>query len=359
MRVCYIAGSFPPDKDGVGDFAWHISQILPEFEFSKLLIILNPKVDKPEGYQIIQTNFNVNDLLPVRNKILKFKPDIVLIEYPCKGYGRNLMINILPTLLKISDQKITIALNIHEYSNYTWRGKIRVAMMCLMADKVMVTDKKNLILLSKIRNNVKAILPVPPQIPLIIKQNYDAQKPGLIFSYWGFVRPNKGLYLLIKAFKLYAMNNPLSELWLLTELGDSDYEKEIRNYLNDDFFSERVMITGYLENDKLSQSLSNSDVCLLPFTDGISDRRGTLKAALAMGIPVISTYASVANSPDGLVNKKNILLCNPKVQSIFEAMQCINKDSLRKRIGVNALSWSKHQNWLNIKEILRKVLINS
>jgi glycosyltransferase involved in cell wall biosynthesis len=62
---------------------------------------------------------------------------------------------------------------------------------------------------------------------------------------------------------------------------------------------------GRLEADELSVHLWASDLVLLPFTDGVSTRRGTLMAALAHGRPVLGlrgchTDAVLAEAPDAV-----------------------------------------------------------
>jgi glycosyltransferase involved in cell wall biosynthesis len=63
---------------------------------------------------------------------------------------------------------------------------------------------------------------------------------------------------------------------------------------------------GCLAPEELSRELSASDIVLLPLTDGVSTRRGTLMAALAHGRPVLglrghSTDTVLAAAPDALV----------------------------------------------------------
>ncbi len=62
---------------------------------------------------------------------------------------------------------------------------------------------------------------------------------------------------------------------------------------------------GRLEADELSFHIWASDLVLLPFSDGVSTRRGTLMAALAHGRPVLglrgrNTDAVLADAPDAL-----------------------------------------------------------
>jgi glycosyltransferase involved in cell wall biosynthesis len=50
-----------------------------------------------------------------------------------------------------------------------------------------------------------------------------------------------------------------------------------------------VVYTGYAEPDTVSRLLSSGDLFLAPYIDGISARRGSAIAALAHGLPTLST----------------------------------------------------------------------
>ena len=59
-----------------------------------------------------------------------------------------------------------------------------------------------------------------------------------------------------------------------------------------------VVSPGRLDSYDLSIRLAASDICLLPFTDGLSTRRTTLMAALAHGVPVLGLRGRAS---DGLL----------------------------------------------------------
>ncbi len=359
MKLCYITGSFPPNKDGVGDFAWHICNLLPDLGFDDLMLVVPPETNEIEHFQIIHTRFVLKELNSLIKVIIAFNPDHILIEYPCKGYGRDIMINLLPAMLKIKNRQFQITVTIHEYANYTLKGKVRIALMSLAADKVMVTDKWNAKLLKHLKNNVFAVLPVPPQIPLTIKKDYNLKNDYILFSYWGFIRENKGLHLLFPALRKMLDMNINAKLKILAEIGNSEYEQKLKAMITKLDLAEHIKFTGYLDNDEISRELSESDVCVLPFTDGISDRRGTLKAAMAMGIPVISTMVNHKNLPDGILNGINILLSEPETSAILKNMIKYVDSDLRRKLGNKSLQWSSDFTWQNICQILERVLINN
>jgi len=58
----------------------------------------------------------------------------------------------------------------------------------------------------------------------------------------------------------------------------------------------RVDTPGRLGESELSLRLSAADLCLLPFTDGVSTRRTTLMAALAHGVPVLGLRGTATDT---------------------------------------------------------------
>ena len=103
--------------------------------------------------------------------------------------------------------------------------------------------------------------------------------------------------------------------------------------------------TGYLEPPGVSASFAAADICVLPYRDGASFRRGSFMAALAHGMPIVSTHPQVA-LPE-LVHGENVWLCPPRdAEALSEALVRLAADDLlRQRLGAGALALSKQFDW--------------
>ena len=355
IRICYITGSFPPMKDGVGDWAFHIAGILKK-EVELFLVI--PKLDLNFGINrsnILFSNFSFLGLKNILGFIKDNSLNIIHIEYPSVFFRRRLMINFLPLIIKLIYPKKRIVLTVHEYSNYTIKGKLRIILMVLFADRIFVTDKKNSFLLKRFNKNIAGVLSVPPQIKIQPKIDYYQKNDYLTFGYWGFVRPNKGLDILLKSFQQYLNKNYKAKLFILASLDKNDkYQKHIMDLIDRLNIKDFVEIRGYLPQEELSRYLRKLDCCVLPFTDGVSDRRGTFSTAMKIGLPVITTKIDDNFIPSGLVHRKNVILSYPNETEILEAMQLMNDENVRKSIGKKAVVWAKNLSWKRIEsQILR------
>jgi glycosyltransferase involved in cell wall biosynthesis len=79
---------------------------------------------------------------------------------------------------------------------------------------------------------------------------------------------------------------------LLAGRGSDDYyARFVAEHPN---FENRVFTTGELPSAELAPLLSACDAMLQPYPDGVSTRRGTVMAALALGIPVVTNLGRLS-----------------------------------------------------------------
>ena len=111
-----------------------------------------------------------------------------------------------------------------------------------------------------------------------------------LLAFFGLISRSKGLDMLLDAlarlperFRLVVIGAPA------TALEDRAYADAIRQQIVRLGLDQRVTITGHCAEADVSAHLLAADIAALPFTDGASYRRGSLLAALAHGLPVVTT----------------------------------------------------------------------
>ena len=121
-----------------------------------------------------------------------------------------------------------------------------------------------------------------------------------LVAYFGLISPSKGLDVLLDALEQLP-----DTIRLLIIGGDSatrqdrQYADQLRERLQSSVLAGRVLVTGHCPPPEVSAHLLAADLGALPFADGATFRRGSLLAALAHGLPVVTTTSELdyAHSP--------------------------------------------------------------
>ncbi|MBK9942888.1 MAG: glycosyltransferase [Kouleothrix sp.] len=109
-------------------------------------------------------------------------------------------------------------------------------------------------------------------------------------AYFGLISRTKGLETLIDALgRLPSTVRLLLIGGAATTAEDRAYAAAIERQIAERGLGTRVQRTGHCAPAEVSAYLLAADIAALPFSDGASFRRGSLLAALAHGLPVITT----------------------------------------------------------------------
>ncbi|GAA0083798.1 glycosyltransferase [Clostridium sp. CTA-7] len=316
MKICFIVGAFPPMKCGIGDYTNLLGRELVKMGYEVTIITSrNAKYINEDNYKvknIIDKWDNYAKDIIIRT-VRESNADIVNIQYPSDEYKKGLFMNILPMILK-KQCNVKVVETVHEYLNYTYKGKIRNLINYLYADNLIVVEK---LYIDKIRSFLPIIskgikisyIPISSNIPkstlskeeLIKFKNTLVSNNEKLISYFGFINDLKGVETLLNSFKLF--NERInSKLLIISELNlNNDYHKKIFNQIERLGLRQKVIVTGFNDNvDKIANYLVSSDVCVLPFRDGVSERNGSFLAALNQGIPIITTSKEDKISSNGV-----------------------------------------------------------
>jgi glycosyltransferase involved in cell wall biosynthesis len=173
----------------------------------------------------------------------------------------------------------------------------------------------------------------------------------VLLCYFGFLNESKGGETLLRSLAELRHRGQRARLLMVGgQVGDSDptnrvYLERIRRLANELMLGGSVLWTGFGPKEQVSAHFRAADICVLPYRDGASYRRGSFMAALAHGLPIVSTQPKVSIAT--LIHGENIFLVPPDdAAAVADAVeQVVGAPALRSRLAAGALELAKQFAW--------------
>jgi len=168
---------------------------------------------------------------------------------------------------------------------------------------VVTTNEADYLTLDTWHLQLLTLIPIGSNIAATPPPDYDRAawraKLGIapdeiLLSYFGFLNKSKGGIDLLRALAQV----PNTKLIMVGgQIGASDptntsYLPQVKKLVQELGLGSRVIWTDYSDAPIVSANLLASDICVLPYRDGVSFRRGSFMAALAHGLPIVTTSPS-------------------------------------------------------------------
>jgi glycosyltransferase involved in cell wall biosynthesis len=371
MRVLLVSGEFPPMQGGVGDYTHEIGLALRELG-CQVHIVTSTRAGPAALLTVHPTveRWSWNCWNSILDLVRRHHPDVVHIQYQAAAYGMHPAINLLPwRLRRFGDRRPHTAVTFHDLKVpylFPKAGPLRrwaVNELARRSDAAITTNRQDFESLEREMGSAPEMIPIGSNITPRLPADYDRDAwrarwgsgPGdLLLCFFGFVNDRKGVDTLLRAVhhlvsEPRGVSNPRL-LMIGGQTGASDptnvaYLAQIQNLITELELDERVLWTGYVRPEEVSASFAAADACVLPFRDGVSFLHGTLHAALAHGVPVITTHPPVV-LPE-LVEGENVALVKAdQPQALAEAISRLAAAAdLCRRLGEGALALAGQFQW--------------
>jgi glycosyltransferase involved in cell wall biosynthesis len=397
MRVLFITGEFPPMQGGVGDCTNEIAKALVRcgVEADVLSTGVGPPSSVTESGVRVHRRVRRWDwrAIPLLRRALReTRADIVHIQYQTAAFGMHPAINLTPHLLRPLSpllressgegrggrgSRVGIVTTFHDLKVpylFPKAGPLREWITFELArasDAVIATNEADHARLTQRFGRRVSLIPIGSNITPAPPPHYERTAwrarwgvmPGeLLLSYFGFLNDSKGGEILIRAL---AQIPHVRLLMIGGQVGASDatnvlYLARVKNLIAELGLDSRVLWTDYAPPEEVSASLLASDICVLPYRDGASFRRGSFMAALAHGLPIVTTLAPQSPLPSSerarvrvelplptLCDGENVLRVPPDdPRALAEAITRLIADSdLRARLNRGALELAQNFTW--------------
>lgn len=320
MRILFISGEYPAMQGGVGDYTRRLSQALGVLGTDvHVLTHVNAGGDhlrapaaayEPIVYaEMERTGWDLWGR--VQRMIRELAPNVVHVQYQSAAYGLHPAINYLPWRLRLMPRRPLVLTTFHDLRFpylFPKAGPLRWRTVLALArgsDASVVTNPADWLRLSKaglasrlkpipIGSNIKC-QPPPDCDRTCQRALWGAGPDSWLLAYFGFLNANKGGETLVRALaELVRDGRPARLLMVGGKVGSSDptnlaYLERVEALINELGVADRVQWTGFTGEDQVSANLLAADCAVLPYREGASLRHGSLMAALAHGLPVVST----------------------------------------------------------------------
>lgn len=373
MRIGLITGEFPPDQGGVGDFTLRLAEALAALGHDVHIITGPLPSDAP--CDRLPVPCAVHRVVPfwgwgcwreVLRVARRERIEVLDLQYQAAAYGMHPAVHFLPR----PSARPPVVVTFHDLRVpylFPKAGPLRwriVRMLAGCADGVIATNREDHLRLEReIPQERLALIPIGSNIPPTPPPDYDrvaerarwgVGSEDLLLGYFGFLNESKGGEELIRALALLVERGvPAHLLMVGGREGTSDptnraYAAFIDGLIAELGLAERVHWTGYTDPEAVSAGLLATDVCVLPYRDGVSFRRGTLHACLAHGRAIVTTRPAVPlpEVRDG----ENMLLAPPRDRrALAETVLRLWRDpALRARLEAGARALSADFSWNRI-----------
>ena len=381
MRIGLITGEYPPDQGGVGDFTDRLAQALTDSGHRVHIITSVPQSHAaPQGIPGRGTHVKV----PTVHRVIarwrlgcwrqlsrlsrELDLDILNIQYQAAAYDMRPGINFVPRrppaspVVTFHDLKVPYLLPkagpLREWVVRAWARR---------ADGVIVTNREDELTLQGAAGPVSALtrIPIGSNIATGPPHGYDRDTErarwgvysnDLLLGYFGFLNESKGGEALIRTLhQLIDDGLPAHLLKIGGRAGSSDptnraYADKVDAMMAELGLADRVHFTGYVPSEQVSASLYAVDVCVLPYRDGVSFRRGSLMACLAHGRPIVTTHPAVA-LPE-IEDGQNMYLVEPEnsMETARAVREIVDNPSLQSRLARGAQALATKFTWEHIAQ---------
>ncbi|MEJ2733599.1 MAG: glycosyltransferase family 4 protein [Anaerolineae bacterium] len=374
MRVLFVSGEFPPMQGGVGDYTREIGLALAELG-CEVHVATSTQAEPVGGLAVhpVVERWTWGCWGQLLDLVRRHQPEIVHVQYQAAAYGMHPAINFWPERLRLLGAgRPGSVVTFHDLKVpylFPKAGPLRrwvVGQLARRSDAAITTNREDYQRLSREVAFPPALIPIgsniQPRLPVgydreAVRARWGAGPKDLLLCFFGFINDRKGVDTLLQA--LHRLSSGADRqgepvlLFLGGRTGSSDptnvaYLARIEALIAELGLADRVRWSGYLPADEVSAGFEAADLCVLPFRDGVSFLHGTLHAALAHGVPVLTTRPRVP-LPE-LVEGENIWLVPPgDAAALAAAIERLGGDApLRRRLGAGAAALSRRFRWETI-----------
>lgn len=333
MKILMISSSYPPDACGGADYTYllvtHLERLGIEVEVFHRFAWKN--------------NAKVFDFL---RQLDKRTYDIAHWQYPTANFG----LSLIPHMTSLVRRNI---MTLHEVSYAHILHQISYLPFSLTEDLIFTTpyEVDYFRKLFPWRRKHMHVIPIGSNIPKATPSSI--RLPEVL--YFGLISPRKGVEKVIDlAEQLHKQGSQTINNVVIAGRIPDGYEW----YYNDlKQRSEGLPVTWEMDQpaEVIAQRMAQASVAYIPFPDGASERRGSLKATLLNGLPTIATVGKATYED----LKQTLIPAADTSEAVLHQIDALLQDKPAwQRYADRSTAYASHFDWTEIARRHIKVYEN-
>jgi glycosyltransferase involved in cell wall biosynthesis len=323
MRIALITGPCEPGKCGVGDYTALLAKALQK-------VGVQVEIVKDGNWRLAR--------LPSLLKLARrARADLVHLQYPTAGFGHNLG----PQGLAMT---LPCVVTIHEASNSHVLRKLSLYPFALRAKHVIFTSNEERAFALRWApwiSETSSVIPIGSNIEYIHR---GIQRDLREIVYFGLIMPHKGLDDVLAVAAVAGRDGAGFRLRIV-----GSKRPEHAAYVDELHRKSKGLPVIWEENlsrTEVSRRLTAAQIAYLPFPDGASERRGSLKAALTCGMAVVTTRG--ADTPPDL--ESVVRFCASPSEAYRIIRELVSNPVDAEVLGSRARVYAERYSWERIAE---------
>lgn len=402
MHIMFVSGEYPPQTGGVGAYTQELARALAALGVRCTVVVSRASVleqhltpgPSPEergerqadssplpiaggGVRVlpIVERWGMNAVRAIHRRALDLRADWIHVQYQTAAFNMNPAVNFAP---RYWQRQARVAWTYHDllpgYLFPKAGERLRdwvTELPAGCADAIVATNSADYRRLLQKHGDASAALrnrlheiPIGSNVQGVTltdgernarRQRYGWGAEQVVLGYFGALNRSKGGMALLHVLKALVNDGIDAHLLMIGDvLGASDptnaaFAEEVRRQIDRMGLQSRIQWTGREASEAISADLNAVDICLLPYADGASLRRGTLMAALANGCAIVTTapQTPIANLRDGeealfvpLQDERMVAdSATAAVKRLLGDPALMQRVRANARIASNAFSW--------------------
>ncbi|HCC0890790.1 TPA: glycosyltransferase family 1 protein [Salmonella enterica] len=322
MLLIYT-GSYPDDKCGVGDYVYN----------------LNQEIEKTHSICVVKLSlFELVCKIILNRKIIK----LINIQYPSIGFATNKISAFKPHIAFIVAKLFCLktSITLHEFSSLSKRAQYFLKIFNF-ADYIIFTTgyEKNIGDKALFNSEKTRLIPIASNIPSCRKKE---KKFDLV--HFGIISKGKGIEEFIWIIKELNNKNIKFRSALIGYVPDAN--NNYANLIMEQCTEQNCELLLNKSAAEISTLLAETDIAILPYPDGISERRGTALAAMNNHALVFSLRGRFSAEFEDIA-----ILGNDKNDLLNKVLYYINNKASFAKINDSAYEYSEKRNWQSIAQL--------